>query len=476
MSRHESKEALMRTAVPIEAKDAGAGLSPEIKALLENFTRVATEVKGVVDEKLVGFETKYKDPLLEVKADKAIADLGQLREDFNKKFAELQKTPRGSDGGDDEDAYERKLNKLRGLEQKAFGQYIRKDDKQAMALAHKAAFDDEYAETKAYYAEQLGVEIKDLSTIVAEDGGYLVLPEYEREMDEILLETSPMRQVANVRSIGTRELIIPVNRKGTTVGWIGETGTRAATETPNISQMKFAANELYAYPLVTLSMLEDADFDVEGWLNDEVTEALMLEENVQFVTGDGNGKPLGFLSSLITKVAAGSYDANTNWGSVAYTATGTAGAFGPSFPGASPSTAAANGADCLFDLAYSLKAAFRKNASFLMSRLSMGAVRKLKDGDGSYIIRDAITENGLVPVLLGYPVDEAEDMPEFAANAFPIAFGDWQRAYQIVDRIGVQVRRDEITTPGYVKFHFRKRTGGGPRNWDAYKLLKAATS
>lgn len=473
--KHTSRESLMKNATPVEMKDAGAGLSPELKSLLGEFTKTAVEVKGAIGDQLAAFETKYKDPLLEQKANKAIADLETMREDFNKKFAELARAPR--DSGDDEDAHERKLARLRGIEKKAFGQYIRKDDRGAMNAAHAEALKEEYNETKQAYADELGIDIKDLSTIIAEDGGYLVLPEYEREMDEILLETSPMRQVANVRSIGTRELIIPVNRKGTTVAWIGETGTRAATETPNITQMKFTAHEIYAYPLVTLAMLEDADFDVEGWLNDEVTEALMIEENTQFVTGDGNGKPLGFLSSLITKVAASSYDANTNWGSVAYTATGTSGDFSPSYPGSSSGpTAAANGADALFDVAYSLKARYRANASWLMSRLSMGKVRKLKDGDGQYIIKDAITDNGLVPVLLGYAVDEAEDMPEFAANTYPIAFGDWQKAYQIVDRIGVQVRRDEVTQPGYVKFHFRKRTGGGPRHWDAYKLLKAGTS
>lgn len=473
--RHVRREELMKNAVAIEAKDAGATLSPELKGLLGEFTKVAMDVKAVMDERVSGLEKKI-DPLIEEKAAKATKDLENLRDEFNKKFAEMTRAGAGGSDADDEDAIERKLSKLRGIEKKAFGQYIRKDDKAAMAQAIAEANKDEYKSVLEYYRDETGLDIKDLSTVVAEDGGFLVLPEYERQLDEILLETSPMRQVANVRAIGTRELIIPVNRKGTTVAWIGETDTRSATATPTISQQKFAANELYAYPLVTLAMLEDADFDVEGWLNDEVAEALMIEENTQFVTGDGNGKPLGFLSSTITKVANSSYNANTNWGSVAYIATGTAGDFGPSYPGASPSTAASNGADALFDLAYALKARFRQNASWLMSRLSMGRVRKLKDGQGEYVIKDAITANGLVPMLLGYPVWEAEDMPAFATNAYPIAFGDWDKAYQIVDRIGLQVRRDEVTQPGYVKYHFRKRTGGGVRNWDAYKLLKAGTS
>lgn len=471
--KHTRREELLSKACPIETKDASAGLAPELKALLDKFTSVAGEVKAANDERINGLAKKFDDVVTQEKAAKIVADLEGLRDDFNKKFAELSRAPK--DGGDVKDL-DTKMDSLRMIDARAFEGYVRKGDIEGMQKAQRASAADEYKALREAIEAKFGLEGKDLSTIVAEDGGFLILPQYEKEMEEILLETSPMRQVANVSSIGSRELIVPVNRKGTQVAWIGETGTRAATNTPDISQAKFTAHEIYAYPLVTLAMLEDAQFDVEGWLNDEVTEALMIEENAKFVLGDGNGKPLGFLSSTITFTADASYDANTNWGQVAYVATGASGAFAPSYPGASPSTAAQNGADKLFELMYALKPRFRANATWMMTRRTMGAVRTLKTGDGHYVIRDAITESGLVPMLLGNPVLEAEDMPEIAANTYSIALGDWDKAYQIVDRVGVQVRRDEVTQPGYVKFHFRKRTGGGPRNWDAYKVMKFGTS
>lgn len=465
MTKPVRREDLMRNAVPIEHKDAA--LSPELKGMFDKFGGVLAEFKSANEDRIKGVEKKFDDFLSTEKADKIIADLESVRDDFNKKFAELSRAAGQKSSAEEEDELEAKATKLRNIERKAFDSWVRsKEGERDMAAARALASSEEYKQAAADLSERLGVEIKDLSTIIAEDGGYLIQPEYEQDMDEILLETSPMRQVANVRSIGGPELIIPVNRKGTTVAWVGETGSRTATQTPEISQERFRAHEVYAYPLVTLAMLEDAQFDVEGWLHDEVVEAFVIEENTQFVTGNGNGKPLGFLASSITKVAMASYDANTHWGSYAYKVTGVSGGF----------AAAPNGPDALIDLVYDLKPRYRANASWAMTRRTLGGVRKLKDSNGDYMVRDAITESGLMPVLLGYAVDEFEDMPEIAADTYSIAFADFERAYQIVDRIGIQVRRDEVTQPGYVKFHFRKRTGGGPRNYDALKLLKFGTS
>lgn len=414
------------------------------------------------------------DPLVKEKLDKATADIDGLKDMVNKAVAEINRSGRGA--GNEADAIKAKMADLRFEERKAFESYIRTNGSQsdaAMREVSRLAESDEFKDV----AEYLGVERKSLSTVVAADGGYMVLPEYEATMEEILLETSPVRQLADVREIGTNELKLPINRKGTTVAWINEKGSRTETNTPTISQESFYAQELYAYPQVTLAMLEDATFDVEGWLSDEVTEAFMIAENTAFITGSGSGKPLGFLATSIDKVAATSYDANTNWGSWAYVASGKAGAFADSYPGdAVGPTGATQGADCLIDLVYALKPQYRQNGDFAMNRKTLGTIRKLKDGQGNYIVRDAITQSGMVPMLLGYPTWEFQDMADIAADSYSVAFGDFQKAYQIVDRIGMQVRRDELTSPGFVKFHFRKRTGGGPKHYDALKLLKFAAS
>jgi len=457
-----------RQHVRLETKDANGALPLEVKKAIDGFME-AVNAHNAKNDQLLGQIRQDAVTKAELKKiDDAMLELKQSVTDAFSEVAALKRAARSSNSGDTSDI-EAKLARLRGMEQKAFDAFIRKPNNSGVsdliAVQQKAA-SDEFKDVLEHYRNELSLDVKDLSTVVAEDGGYLVLPEYESEMDEILLETSPMRQVANIRQIGARELILPVNRKGTTVAWIGETGTRAATQTPDISQEKFTAQEIYAYPLATLAMLEDANFDVEGFLQDEVTEAFAIEESTRFVLGDGNGKPLGFLHSSITKTASTSYAANANWGQIAYLPTGASGAF----------ASAPNGADVLIDTVYDIKPAFRNNGAWMMARRTLAAVRKLKDSYGDYLVRDSITESGLMPMLLGYPVVEAEDMPAIAANSFSIAFADWKKAYQIVDRIGIQVRRDEITQPGYVKYHFRKRVGGGVRHFDAIKLIRFATS
>ena len=182
------------------------------------------------------------------------------------------------------------------------------------------------------------------------------------------------------------------------------------------------------------------------------------QEGAAFVNGDGTNKPKGFLQ--YTTVA----EASWAWTKIGYVATGTAGAFDPDAP-----------IDAVIDLVYALKAGYRQNATFVMNRKTQAAVRKLKDADGQYLWQPPTQANGHAS-LLNYSIVEAEDMPDIAANAFAIAFGDFKRGYLVVDRQGVRVLRDPFTAKPYVLFYTTKRVGGGVQDFDAIKLLKFAAS
>jgi HK97 family phage major capsid protein len=65
-------------------------------------------------------------------------------------------------------------------------------------------------------------------------------------------------------------------------------------------------------------------------------------------------------------------------------------------------------------------------------------------------------------------------MPDIAADATAIAFGDFSRGYLIVDRAGIRVLRDPYSAKPYVLFYTTKRVGGGVQDFDAIKLLKFA--
>jgi HK97 family phage major capsid protein len=75
---------------------------------------------------------------------------------------------------------------------------------------------------------------------------------------------------------------------------------------------------------------------------------------------------------------------------------------------------------------------------------------------------------------MGFPVVEAEDMPDIAPNALSIAFGDFRRGYLVVDRTGIRVLRDPYSAKPYVLFYTTKRVGGGVQDYDAIKLLRFA--
>jgi HK97 family phage major capsid protein len=147
------------------------------------------------------------------------------------------------------------------------------------------------------------------------------------------------------------------------------------------------------------------------------------------------------------------------WGKLGYVATGVAG----ELPADAPS-------DVLIDTVYALKAGYRQNASWVMNRRTQAAIRKLKDEDGNYLWQPPAMPGGRA-MLMGFGLVEAEDMPDIATDAAPIAFGDFRRGYLVVDRAGVRVLRDPYSAKPYVLFYTTKRVGGGVQDFDAIKLM-----
>ena len=289
-------------------------------------------------------------------------------------------------------------------------------------------------------------------------GGYLVTPDTTGRMVKKVYETSPMRQLATVVTIGTDALEGPIDNGEVDAAWVGETQTRTETGTPQLGMWRIEANELYAYPKATQKLLEDASIDIEAWLGDKASAKFGRKENTAFVVGDGSKKPRGLFSYPV--VATG--DATRAWGSFQYV------------PGGHASLL--NSADALLNLIFEGKAPYRQMARFMGSRQTMREIRKLKDGQGNYLVGLRLADNALVETVFGFSYVDGEDAPQVAANAYPLAFGDFAETYTIVDRLGITVIRDNITAPGFVKWNMRKRTGGGAINFESMKFLKIATS
>ena len=322
----------------------------------------------------------------------------------------------------------------------------------ADAAEHKAAF-----ETYIRRGEEAGLrelEAKAMSVGSAADGGYLVPDQTDSEIGRRLSVVSPIRALATVRQVSGAVLKKPFATSGMAAGWVAETAARPQTSAAQLAELSFPTMELYAMPAATAALLDDAAVDVEAWIAAEIDIVFAEQEGAAFVAGDGTNKPRGLLA--YTPVA----DANWSWGNIGYLATGASGAFAASGP-----------SDILVDTIYALKAGHRQNATFVMNRKTQGAIRKFKDADGNYLWLPPAGP-GQAASLMGFPVAEAEDMPDVGANSFAIAFGDFRAGYLVVDRTGVRVLRDPYSAKPYVLFYTTKRVGGGVQNFEAIKLVK----
>ncbi len=325
-----------------------------------------------------------------------------------------------------------------------------------LTLKHRHAFDGYIRKGEA--GELRALEEKALSAGSDPDGGYLVPDETEASVISSLKDISPIRSIAGVRQVSGSVFKKPFSISGPGTGWVGETDARPETTAPTLAELTFPTMELYAMPAATPTLLDDAAVNIDEWIAQEVSTAFAEQEGAAFVNGDGINKPRGFVD--YPKVA----NTTWSWGNVGYIATGTDGAFD-----------AVNPVDDLIDLVYSVKAGYRSNANWVMNRATQAEIRKIKDADGNYIWQPSVAP-GSAPTLLNTPIVEAEDMPDIASDAFAIAYGDFNRGYLIVDRLGIRVLRDPYSSKPYVLFYTTKRVGGGVQDFDAIKFMKFGLS
>jgi HK97 family phage major capsid protein len=307
---------------------------------------------------------------------------------------------------------------------------------------------------------EAGVELKSFSGATDAAGGYAVPREIDGMIDATLKGISPIRAIANVVKTGSAGYRKLVTTGGTASGWASETGARTETATPTFNEIAPPRGELYANPAASQAMLDDAQFDVESWLADEIAREFAKAEGAAFVSGNGTNKPKGFLTYTNTSEA----DGVRAFGSLQYVASGAAGAFAASSP-----------QDRLIDLVQALRAPYRQGASFVMNAATLARIRKFKTADGAFLWQASLAA-GQPATLLGYPVIEAEDMPDVAADSLSIAFGNFGLGYVIAERNETSILRDPFSNKPFVHFYAVKRIGGAVTNSEAIKLMKFAAS
>jgi len=287
-------------------------------------------------------------------------------------------------------------------------------------------------------------QYKRLSVGVDPDGGYTVTPFMASQILNRMFESDPIRQLATIETISTDAYEQLVDWSDVNVGWEGETVQGTETTTPQLNKKRIQVHNMYARVYATQQLLEDSSINIEAWLSNRASERMGRFESAAFVTGNGIGKPRGFLT----------YADGTSFGQVERVNMG---------------AAAAITADGLIRVKYSLKEFFLNRGTWLVNRQTIRDIMLLKDGVGNYLWKPSIANDGN-STILDLPVRMSTTMPVVAANALSVALADWREAYYIVDRLGITVQRDPYTAKPFVEFYFRKRLGGDVMNWDAIKI------
>jgi HK97 family phage major capsid protein len=321
---------------------------------------------------------------------------------------------------------------------KAFGTYLRSGDEDAL--------------------RGIDMEGKAMSTAVAADGGYLVDPQTSESVQTALKNAASLRAIASVVNVESTTYDVLVDHTDAGAGWASESSNSPETSTPSVDRISIPLHELSALPKVSQRLLDDAAFDIEGWLAAKIADKFASAEAGSFVSGDGIDKPTGFLTYPTA------LDGTDVWGQIGYVPTGVDGAFTTEDAG-----------DAIVDLVYALPARYRANGAFVMNSKTTSIVRKLKDGDGRFLWADNFAA-GAPSLLMGYKVVICEDMPDIGTGADAIAFGDFSKGYTIAERPDLRVLRDPFSAKPNVLFYATKRVGGDVTDFHAIKLLRFAAA
>lgn len=431
----------------------------EVKNLVQELGTTFEQFKRENDEALAQkADRSYVDPLVEEKVEKmnsAITDMEEKLENINKEVEQVALSAQRSGMGGVSDPEDPRLKS-------AFEFYRVKALANNKELDEKDVSAEEYAEYRKSLVRYLrkdqqalsADQIKAMSLGSDPDGGYFATPEMSGRIIERVHETSPLRELAFIETISGPSLDVIVETQEAEAGWAGETESRGNTDGPKVGKKEIVAHEMFAQPLATQRLLDDAGLDIEAWIGRRVGEKMGRLEATAFVKGDGVNKPRGFTT----------YPDGTSFGQVRQVASG---------------LATSLNMDSLLKLEEELKGDYRARARWGFNRHTAGILRRIRDasgasaGTGQYLWQPSL-QAGQPPELLGYAVSLMEDMPNVGAGALAVVLGDFQTGYTIVDKPGVRVLRDPYTSKPFVKFYTVRRVGGDVVDFDAIKLLRIA--
>ena len=392
----------------------------ELKQLIQKQNEAFAAFKSANDAEIAELKKKgHADPVLREQVDKANAEISKLQKEIDAVQKAAQRPG----------ANPSQVDEQKTAHRKAFGAYMR----------------------KGVIGELPDLQVKTLQIGVDADGGFAVPENLDTAIGKMEIFDSPMEALVSSITAGAETYEKLFDLRGTASGWVGETAARPVTGSPQLGSFKPTYGELYASPKATQKMLDDAFFDAEAWLAASIAEKFGQDLDVAILSGDGTNKPKGILAYTLAQTG----DATRAFGTIEKKHTGTsAGGINAAF---------------LMDLQRLLKPGYRGNSTWVMAGATVDVIRKLADSTGQYLWQPGLAD-GTPARLLGRPVVEDENVPAIGAASKSILYGDFKRAYKVVNLRGIRVLRDPFTDKPHVIFYSTKRVGGGVEDTAAVKV------
>jgi hypothetical protein len=135
-----------------------------------------------------------------------------------------------------------------------------------------------------------------MNTAVNAEGGYLVDPQTAERISRSCVRRRASRAIANVVTVEATSFDVLVDAPmSARAGRPRPPATE--TDTPQIERISIPLHELSALPKASQRLLDDAAFDIEGWLAGRIADKFARAEADAFINGDGVDKPKGFLTT-----------------------------------------------------------------------------------------------------------------------------------------------------------------------------------
>ena len=274
------------------------------------------------------------------------------------------------------------------------------------------------------------------------EGGYTVPDEFERTLVEALQEENIMRGLVHAITTSSGDRKIPLVTSKGAAAWVEEEATIPESD-DTFGQITLGAHKVGSMIRISEELLHDSAFDLAAYITGEFARRVGAAEEAAILSGDGSHKPTGLLHDTL--------GAET---------------------GVTAAAVAAITADELIDLQHSLKAGYRRRAAFIMNDATVKLIRKLKDGNGSFMWQPGLLY-GQPDTLLNQRVLTSNYMPLPAAGNKAILYGDYGY-YWLADRAGRAMQRlnELYAAADQVGFKITQRVDGRLILPEAVKCLR----